>query len=70
MNLRLIGFSALALVLSGCMTPQQRAAQMDSDFGPECRQMGHVPESGEYQRCLKILHNAEVMNSMQMMMGF
>ena len=69
---RLVGHAVLAFALSACttLTPQQRAAQMENDFGAQCRKLGHVPDSGEYKRCLQMLHNAEVMDSVQMMMGF
>ena len=67
--LRLIGCFTLAFALSACMTPQQRTAQMESDFGAQCRQAGNAPDSGEYKRCLQMRHNSDVMNSMQMTMG-
>lgn len=70
MMLRLIAYAALLLVLTGCMTAQQRAEWMERDYGAQCRKLGHVPASAEYQRCLQILRNAEVMDSLQMDMGF
>lgn len=63
--MRNIGYSIVALFLAACMTPQQRAEQMERDFGPQCRQLGHAPGGAEYGRCLQALHNGEVIDAMQ-----
>jgi len=63
---RNLGYAILVVLLAGCMTPQQRAEQMEHDFGPQCRKLGHAPGSGEYGRCLQRLRNYEVIDAMQM----
>lgn len=63
---RKIGLSLVALLLAVCTTPQQRAEQMERDFGPQCRKLEHAQGRAEYGRCLQRLRNYKVINAMQM----
>lgn len=53
-------YIGLAFLLAACMTPQQRAEQMERDFGPQCRKLGHAAGTETYRHCLQSLHNVEI----------
>lgn len=56
----LVKYIGLALFLSACATPQQRAEFMERDFGPQGRKQGYAPGTETYRRCLQALHNVEI----------
>lgn len=60
-----IGLGLLALMLAACAAAPQRNERLERNFGAQCRQLGHAPDSADYRRCLQALHNGEVMDAMQ-----
>jgi hypothetical protein len=60
-----IGYSLLALALVACAAPPPRNERLERDFGAQCRQFGHAPDSADYRRCLQAQHNGEVQDAMQ-----
>lgn len=65
-KLIMAGFGAL--LLTGCTTPQQRAANMQAEmnemmvvYGPACARLGYTPNSDQWRHCVLQLSAKEDM---------
>ncbi len=65
MRLRLICAIVAAVMLSACVTPEQRVVRLEEEYGAECLRLGHAPGSAEYGRCLRALRNADLAEDLQ-----
>jgi hypothetical protein len=50
----------IALLLVGCATPEQRAAEMIADYGPFCETMGFQPNTDTWRQCIVNQSNSEM----------
>jgi hypothetical protein len=44
----------LLLVLSGCATTEQRAAQVIAEYGPYCERLGYQRNTDPWRQCIQI----------------
>jgi hypothetical protein len=65
MRLGLICAIVAAAMLSACLTPEQRVARLEEEYGAHCLGLGHVAGSAEYGRCLRALRNADLAEDLQ-----
>lgn len=49
----------IALLLAGCATPEQRAENAISEYGPYCDKMGYQRTANEWRDCVAKLDAAE-----------
>ena len=62
-------FLAVAVILSACATPEQRADEMASyiavSYGPTCAKLGYEAGSDNYRNCMVSMYQADqVRNAM------
>ena len=57
--MRTVSFLALAAALAGCMSPAERAAQVERDvedmiaiYGPACEKLGYAADSDPWRDCI------------------
>ena len=44
----------LLLVLSGCVTAEQRAAQVAAEYGPYCDKLGYQRSTDAWRNCIQM----------------
>lgn len=58
---------ALAMSLSACATPEQRADEMaayiSENYGATCAKLGYVAQSDAHRNCMLSMHNADQMRN-------
>jgi len=60
-------YLCLILLLSGCATPEQRAAEVLAAYGPYCEQLGYTKNTDAWRQCIQAEDAAADMRAYQMM---
>jgi hypothetical protein len=59
----------LFVLLSGCATPQERAADVLATFGPYCESLGYTKDTDPWRQCVQMEDAAVGMRAYEMMRG-
>jgi len=57
----------LLVLLSGCVTQEQRAADVLAAFGPYCEQLGYTKDTDPWRQCVQMEDAAAGMRAYEMM---
>lgn len=62
---RAAGVIVLSVALAGCSTPQQRAQQAISEYGPACETLGAQKGTEEWRNCILTMYQQAQAESAQ-----
>ena len=52
--MRFAGLVAVLLLLNGCATPEQWAAEVLATYGPYCDQLGYKRDTDAWRQCVQL----------------